>query len=55
MLDQEGRDRMNSKNARKTIQVRILLYKEKQWEQRERSAKENVSDSLDSEPNLDGK
>lgn len=26
--------RMNSKNARKTIQIMVLAYKENQWEQR---------------------
>lgn len=46
---------MNGKDVRKTIQIRMLLHKEKPWEQREKSAKEIVSDTLDSEPNFDKK
>lgn len=44
---------MNHKNAKKTNQYRVLLYKEKQWEQRDRSVKENVTDTLDCEPDFD--
>lgn len=51
---------MNHKNSKtktkKQInQYRMLLYKEKQWEQADRSVKENVTDILDSELDFDKK
>lgn len=33
----------------------MFLYEDKQWEQRDKHVKENVTDMLDSEPNFDKK
>lgn len=41
--------RMNSKNARKTIQIMVLAYKENQWEQREGVLRKMLQETFDSD------
>lgn len=40
---------MNSKNARKTIQIMVLAYKENQWEQREGVLRKMLQETFDSD------